>query len=306
MTRVALCGGDELRATCAALDLEIVDSGPRLVLVDLRDPDAASRAAGYAAGLPRIAVVRPDQQACLAAIAAPGVFLAESAEPAVIGPLVRAAAPRDGRQRTRVVTITAARGGTGRTLCVANLARRVARDRAVVTIDATGTGLLGWWLAAEARPWAELEALAGELRPEHLELVASTASARLSVVGGAPAAPSTAILLAAVTAAMELAELVLVDAPILADERARACAARSDRVLVFAYADAASRAALAESEPSTDAWIIASQQPIDGAFRVLPRDEPAIADALAERRAVGGRLGRAYDELAELLSIDAT
>jgi hypothetical protein len=57
------------------------------------------------------------------------------------------------------------------------------------------------------------------------------------------------------------------------------------------------------------AWIIGSQcqadPPVD-AFRVLPRDERAIADALATQGRAGGALGRAYDELAELLAIDAT
>jgi hypothetical protein len=125
-------------------------------------------------------------------------------------------------------------------------------------------------------------------------------------VGGAPAAPSKAILLAAIAAATELAELVVVDAPLLADERARACAARSDRVLVLGYADAASAAALAEAEVPAEPWLIASQQPIDGAFRLLPRDDAAVALALGDRGTVGGRLGRAYDELAELLAIDAT
>jgi len=42
------------------------------------------------------------------------------------------------------------------------------------------------------------------------------------------------------------------------------------------------------------------------AFRALPRDEAAIGAALSGRRAAGGALGRAYDELAELIALDAS
>jgi len=42
------------------------------------------------------------------------------------------------------------------------------------------------------------------------------------------------------------------------------------------------------------------------AFRALPRDEAAVAAALSGRRAAGGALGRAYDELAELIALDAS
>ena len=82
--------------------------------------------------------------------------------------------------------------------------------------------------------------------------------------------------------------------------------ARSDRTLVLSYADAASRAALAAADVPEDAWIIGSQDHVGESFRTLPRGEPAIADALAARGRIGGALGRAYDDLAELLAIDAT
>jgi hypothetical protein len=42
------------------------------------------------------------------------------------------------------------------------------------------------------------------------------------------------------------------------------------------------------------------------AFRALPRDEAAVSAALSGRRAVGGALGRAYDELADLMALDAS
>jgi Mrp family chromosome partitioning ATPase len=309
LTAVAICGGAELHSACDVLGLEPATSQPGLVLVDLRLEDAVASAAAFAADIPRIVIGTPEQIALLAALGGDRLLAATSADAAVIGPLVAQALPQAMPERTRVVTLTAARGGTGRTLCAANLARRLAGDRAVVAIDGTGTGALGWWLGVDPRPWSELEALAGELRAEHVELVAASAAPRLSVVGGAPALPSADVLGLTIAAARERADLVLIDAPLLQDERARVAAARSDRVLVLSYADAPSRAALASADVPAGAWIIGSQcqaGPIEDAFRVLPRDEGAIADALGTRGRVGGALGRTYDELAELLAIDAT
>jgi len=304
--RVAICGGDELPAACMLLALEHVGASPGLVLVALRIPDAAARAAAFAEEIPRIVVATPQQADCLAALGSDRAFIAPSADPAVIGPLIARAVPEPTAERTRVVTLTAARGGVGRTMCTAGLARRLARGRSVVAIDATGTGALGWWLNADPRPWSELESVAGELRSEHIELVAATVAPRLSLVGGSPTAPSSDVLEMAVAAAREVAELVLVDAPLLSDERARRAVATSDRVLVLSYADPASRAALAASDVPATAWIIASQDRIDDAFRILPRDERAAAEALAGRAPIGGALGRAYEELADLLAIDAS
>jgi hypothetical protein len=304
--RVAVCGGDELRSACEVLGLETARSGPRLVLVDLRVADAAARAAAFPADIPRIVIATPEQAGLLAALGSDRTLVAASADAAHIGPLVARSLPQALPERTRVVTLTAPRGGTGRTLCAANLARRLAADRTVVAIDGTGTGALGWWLGVDPRPWAELEALAGELRAEHVELVATTVAPRLAIVGSAPEPPSADLLATTIAAARELAELVFVDAPVLPDERTRAAIARSDRILVLSYADAASRAALASADVPANAWIIGAQGRIDDAFRVLPRDEDAVADALAARKPAGGALGRAYDELAELLAIDAT
>jgi Mrp family chromosome partitioning ATPase len=309
MTAVAICGGPELRSACEVLGLEDTGSRPRLVLVDLREADAARAAAAFEPQIPRVVIGTPDQTGLLAALGDDRVLIAGSTEPAVLGPLVARALPRVARERTRVITVTAARGGTGRTLCVANLARRLATDRTVLAIDATGTGALGWWLAVEARPWADLETLAGELRAEHVELVASAVAPRLAVVGGAPSLPSGEVLAMTIAAAREQSDLVLIDAPPLPDDRARMAAGRSDRVLVLSYADAASRAALAAADVPAGAWIIGSQcqsDPIGDAFRLLPRDERSIGDALGTRGRAGGTLGRAYDELAELLAIDAT
>jgi hypothetical protein len=41
-------------------------------------------------------------------------------------------------------------------------------------------------------------------------------------------------------------------------------------------------------------------------FRAFPRAEGAIADATSRPSALGGALGKAYDELAEIIAIDAT
>jgi len=309
VTRVAICGGAQLRSACEVLGLEDATEHPRLVLVDLGVADAAAKAAVFPADIPRIVIATLEQASLLAALGGDRALIASTAEAADIGPLVARSLPNIAPERTRVVTLTAARGGTGRTLCAANLARRLAADRTVVAIDATGTGALGWWLGVDPRPWSELEALAGELRAEHIELVATTVGARLSVVGGAPAAPSAEVLATTIGAARELADLVLVDAPLLPDERARVATPRSDRILVLSYDDAASRAAMASADVPASAWVIGSQGRTDRSdetFRVLPRDEAAVADGLATRGRIAGALGRAYDELAELIAIDAT
>ena len=305
MTRVAICGGDDLRRTCEILGLEVSPS-PRLVLVDLRCAGAAERAAEHPAAVPRILIATAEQRACLAALGANAMAVVDSADPAAIGPLVMQLLPRPARDRTRVVTVTAARGGVGRTLCVANLARRLAESGTVIAIDATGTGALGWWFGVDPRPWAELEVVSSELRPEHVELVATSVAPRLSVVGGAPTAPSLDALDGTIKGARSLADIVVIDAPLLGDERGRTCVGRSDRVLVLSYADPASVAALAAADVPESAWLIGSQAEIQGAFRVLPRDEPAIGEMLDRRGPVSGAIGRAYDELAELLAIDAT
>lgn len=305
MIRVAICGGDELRASCVALGLE-ESSAPRVVLADLRHSGAAEQAASYPAAIPRILIAAPEQAAWLMALGATTCKVASSAAPESIGPLIAELVPSPVRERTRVITLTAARGGVGRTLCAANLARRLAAAGSVLALDATGTGALGWWLGVEARPWSELEVLAAELRAEHVQLVATPVEPRLTIVGGAPAAPSLEALTATIGVARTLADLVVVDAPTLADHRAQACVARSDRALVLSYADPASLAALAATVVPESAWLIGSQAAIDGAFRVLPRDERAIGDALTRRGLSAGPLGRAYDELAELLAIDAS
>jgi hypothetical protein len=309
--RAAICGGDDLRAAAAALGLDPCDVGkPDLVLVDLRDTTACAGAAAIEPGIPRVAVAGESERALAAALGYDASSIAATCEAAALGPLVAAALPRTPRRATRLVVVTGARGGVGRSLLVANLARRLASRLAVAAVDATGTGALGWWLECAPRTWTELEGLTDELTAEHLAVVA-TESAGLRVIGGAPVAPTRALAESTVRAAASLAELVLVDTPVLADDRGRALVAVADRVLLLSYDDPLSLATLDASEVPSGAWLLASQSRTmrigdHAAFRALPRDEAAVGAALSGRRAVGGALGRAYDELADLMALDAS
>jgi hypothetical protein len=300
---VAVCGS-ALDNAARVLELDR-EARPQLVLVDLRDPDAAVAAAAYPGSLPRVAVVTAEQRELLAATGAT-VPTAVSTDPAVLGPLIAAVAPRSARGVTRVVVVTSGRGGVGRTLLVANLARRLAAARSVLAVDLTASGALGWWLGVSARPWLDLAPLTDELRAEHLGLLAVEAAARLSVIGGPPDAPTVALATVSLAAARDLVDIVIVDAPPLADPAARAAVAVADRVLVLTYDDAVSRAILDAAPVPDTAWRIGAQGPVEHAFRVLPRDERSIADAMSKRQRVHGALGAAYDELAELLAIDAS
>jgi len=309
--RAAICGGDDLRMAAETLGLEACETGrPDLILVDLRDLVSCAAAAALDPAIPRVAVAGENERALAAALGYDASSIAATCEPAALGPLVVAALPRAPRRATRVVVITGVRGGVGRTLLVANLARRLATRLSVAAVDATGTGALGWWLQCSPRPWTELEGLTDELTAEHLAVVA-VESATLRVIGGAPVAPTRALAESTVRAAASLAELVIVDAPVLADERGRALATLADRVLLLSYDDPLSLATIDSSDVPTDAWFMASQSRAPrlgarAAFRALPRDEAAVAAALSGRRAAGGALGRAYDELAELIALDAS
>ena len=309
--RAAICGGDDLRIAAATLGLEPCETArPDLILVDLRDPSSCAAAGALDPAIPRVAVAGETERALAAALGYDASCIAATCEPAALGPLVVAALPRAPRRATRVVVITGVRGGVGRTLLAANLARRLATRLGVVALDATGTGALGWWLQCSPRAWTELEGLTDELTAEHLAVVA-VESAGLRVIGGAPVVPTRALAESTVRAATALAELVIVDAPVLADDRGRALAAAADRMLVLSYDDPLSLATIEASDVSTDAWLLASQSRAPrlgerAAFRALPRDEAAVGAALSGRRAAGGALGRAYDELAELIALDAS
>ena len=308
--RAAVCGSAGLLESAAALGLDVGDGSPDLVLLEIGVEDALVRAAAIPAAVPRIVVADATRRDLVRALGLEGARIAPSTEPHVLGPLVRAAFPPRPRQATRLVVITGARGGVGRSLLAANLATRLARRLTTWVVDATGTGALGWWLHVEARPWAELEAMAAELDADALRVVAAEPVPRLRMLGGPPVMPTRELLRAVIGALAAVDELVLVDAPSLADERARDLTSLADRVLVPSYGDPASSAALASAGVDEGWWLLASQS--SGSigeletFRSLPRDEAAVSRALGSRDPVGGALGRAYDELAELLAIDAT
>jgi len=305
VTRAAICGGPELVAAANAVGLS--DGEPaQLAVVDLRDPAAVSRAAALRPDLPRVLVTDADGARLLRAAGAP--HLTESIAPEALGPLVAGVLPPTHRDATRRIVVTAGRGGVGRTLLATNLARRIARRRPVWLVDATGTGAATWWLRAETRSWSELEPLARELSIEQLRVVAAEPIAGLRMLGGGGASPTPGLLTACLDLLAASGELAIVDASLLADERTRALmgSAEESRALVVSYSDAASLAAL-EPHDLGGAWLIASQARSLGerrVFRALPRDEAAVAEAHRSGSGVAGILGRAYDDLAELLAID--
>ena len=308
MTRAAICGGPDLIAAAAAIGL--VDAEPaQIAVIDMRSDAGVARAAVLPAAMPRVLVADAEGERLLRAGGAP--YVTSAATPEALGPLVVSALPPTQRDAARRVVVTAARGGVGRTLLAVNLARRVSRRCALWLVDATGTGAAAWWLRAEVRPWSDLEPLTHELSVEHLRVVATEASPGLRLLGGGGPAPTVELLTACLVSLGGTGELTIVDAPLLADERTRAVMDRSgldSRTLVVSYADAASLAAL-DCYDLGQAWLIASQAkelPGRSVFRSLPRDEAAVAAAHDSRAEVSGVLGRAYDDLGELVAIDAS
>lgn len=308
--RVAVFGGDDLRASIVALGLTPVEDEAPVAVVDATDATAVARAAALPADTPRVVVGTAEHRALLAAVA-PRSVLCDSNEPAVLGPLIVAAMPGTPARATRVVVVTGVRGGVGRTLCCTNLARRLARGARVCLVDATGSGAAAWWLRCDARPWSDLEGLADEMSADHLAVVAHDAAHGLRLVGGPSVAPSSAIVLATVRAAVAADDAVIVDAPPVWDPALHALRSVADRRLVLCYDDPLSAAALSAAALPDDDWIVASQTRARrvgerDVFRALPRDEGAVASAFGRREAVGGALGRAYDDMAELIAIDAS
>ena len=309
--RVAVFGGDELRTSVRALGLEPAIDGAAVALVDTRDDDALRAAAALPPGIPRVGLVADADLPLLAALGIDASRLVRSIEPAVLGPILMSLIPSEPRPATRVVVVSGVRGGVGRTLLAANLALRICAKLRVCVVDATGSGAVSWWLGCTSRPWVELEGLADELSPDHLVLLAESPRAGIHVLGGPPHSPSVAVLGATVRAAMALDDLVIVDAPNVGDHLTRAMSVFGPRLLVLAYDDPWSAPVLVADPPPDDAWILASQSRATSigsrpAFRALPRDESAVAAALGSRAAIRGALGKAYDDLAELLVVDAT
>ena len=84
-----------------------------------------------------------------------------------------------------------------------------------------------------------------------------------------------------------------------------------DYSLVIPLIAGTSIAALVSADVPEGAWLIASQSiatSLGGrdVFRTLPRAEGVIAAATSRPSALGGTLGKAYDELAEIIAIDTT
>lgn len=307
MTR-ALVLGDALITPASLLGLDLVADGPEIILVDLSDEAAVTSAAGIHPMVPRLAVAGTVQAAFIQALGRGGFELVTRAEPAAMGPLIARLAPRPARSATRLVVVTGVAGGCGRTLLAVNLALRLATRGSVALVDLTGSGSASWWLRVAAAPWAEIEGVASELTPEHLAVVASERG-RVRVIGGAGSVPSAELGLATTRASLGLADIVVVDGPPLLDERTRVIVGLADRVLVVATDDPWSAAQLAAA--SRDHWFIASRCEREeiashGVMRSLPDDPVAVRSAAQGDGTVGGRLGRAYDDLAELLAIDAT
>ena len=309
--RIAVFGGPELRTGVLALGLEPVTEDPEIALIDARDRDAVGSAAGLRAQIPRVVVVFDSDRALVAALGIDPAHVVTSAEPSVLGPALMRLRPQRPRAATRVVVATGVRGGVGRSLLAANLALRIATSLRVCVIDGTGCGATSWWLRCSPRPWTEFEGLVDELTADHLSVMAEETSSGLRVVGGTSIGPTPALLGATIRAAAGLADLVIVDAPLRNDPLARAAMSLADRVFVLAYDDPWSKLVLDADPPGEEEWLIASQTKaasLDGrrTFRAIPRDESAVASAVASHGVAKGALGKTYDELAELLVIDAT
>lgn len=308
--RVAVFGGDALHASVAALGFVAARDDPCMAVIDLTDPGAVAGAADLKADVPRVFVCPESQRQLLLALGIAPERMASEVEPALLGPTIARTYPSERGSATRAVAVTGLRGGVGRTLLVTNLARRIATRMRVCVIDATGTGTCAWWLRCDARPWPELEPLADELTADQLAIVASEAMTNVRVVGGRGSAPSRAVLEATVRVATHLDELVIVDLPLAFDASAQRLSERVDRRLVLAYDEPLGLDTL-DTFPLDDSWLIASQSSATklgrhDVFRALPRDERALRAALPARAAVAGTLGRAYDDLADLLVVDAT
>lgn len=310
MTR-ALVLGERLLATAVALELELEQAadGADLILVDLAERASVEAAAQADPMVPRVVLAGAEHAALFAALGRGGFEVVESSEPSAIGPLIVRLAPSRPPSRTRLVLVTGVTGGCGRTLLATGLALRLATRGSVALIDLTGSGSAGWWLRLTAAPWSEIEAVTEELTPDHLAVVASERRS-IRLVGGLGRVPSVGLGTAAVRAGLGLADVVIVDAPLLRDERTEAILPLADRVLVLATDDPASHAQLGVL-PRDVHWILAARTVADvvgghSVMRALPDDPAAVRAAAAGDGSVGGTLGRAYDDLAEILAIDAS
>lgn len=308
MKRAAVCGGEDLRDAARALGLEDVAERAEIVLVDASDDVAIGRALGLPVSLPRVFVADGARAALLESAGAARV-VRPPVSAAAIGPLIHAL-ERERRRAPSLVLCCSAVGASGRTSLVANLGLRVARHTPTVAIDGTGSGALAWRLGATVAPWADLAAVGTDLSDAHLRLAAADREGLL-LVGGV-GAPQAELLHRAIEVASAIG-IVLLDAA--AQRPTPALLEIADRVLVCANADAASGATtrgFLDELGQRDAQLVVSQADERESRQVaalfgraptflLPRDERACRAALSDRGAIGGRLGRAYDAIAEIL-----
>jgi hypothetical protein len=122
--------------------------------------------------------------------------------------------------------------------------------------------------------------------------------------------PSAALLAAAVRESVGLADVVLVDAPPLSDERTPELVTTSDRLLLVATDDPPALVPVQHLLDDGRTWLIASRSRAGRlgphhVFRSLPDDPASVRAAARGPTVVVGALGRAYDDLADLLAIDA-
>lgn len=307
MTRVALCGPSFARAA-EILGLDPVEEAPDLVLVDLAQAAGIERAASFDAAIPRVVVPSSTTATLLRSLGTGPLRIAPGATAAELGPILAAALPRPRAQATRTIVITGIAGGCGRTLLAVGVAARLAARAPVMLIDATGSGAAGWWVGVEPSPWNDLEGLVDELTAEHLAIVAAE-TGQLRVVGGRGPMPSAELILATVWSARDLAALTIVDAPLCFDPRTRALTRQADRVLLLADGSPISVAQLTSIDPDRTWWVIGSRTKAErigdrSALRSLPDDPSAVRAAARGPAPVGGPLGRAYDDLAELIAVD--
>ena len=109
--RVAAFGPPALRASLIALGFEPVEERADVVVVDLRDREAIARAAPLGHAAPRVLIAGSAERELCAAIGADLTRVADSIEPAVLGPLVMSALPARPRSATRAVVVTATQIG---------------------------------------------------------------------------------------------------------------------------------------------------------------------------------------------------
>lgn len=308
MKRVAVCGGEELRGAAASLGLQLDGSSAELVLVDADDEASVACAERLPTRAPRVFVAGVARAALLRAAGAAHVVVGPCSA-ATLGPVVFAIERADERAPA-IFAFVAATGATGRTSLVANLALRVAARVPVVALDGTGTGALAWRMGVTVAPWADIAAVGEDLGEGHLRLASSERDG-VSFVGGV--GPVSEDQLLRVLELSRALGVVFLDAP--GYWFARRVVEAAERVWVCANPDPASaaltRVILADLADRSAQLVVSHAQERDvshlgrefgrGPTLLLPSDEPACRDALARRGPTGGRLGRAYDAIAELV-----